>query len=182
MENGWSRLHSSGVTAGAFYRVFTANSDYWLCQTNYIISQQNQKNCFLVSRIAYWLRFSETLEEIPEGYLFLCPVEHLRDDDGRWLSNPECPVYWSLDPSGNQRLSPEEASGRGFPALKLQAIVWMKSWDESIYEALSRFHAAKGFDLNSQDVARHFGYPLYELSSATNSAHSGYQFLCLALT
>ncbi|KAJ7094128.1 hypothetical protein C8R44DRAFT_989790 [Mycena epipterygia] len=128
-------------------------------------------SAFLVSGIDYWLEFSETPEKIPEGYLFLCPVEHLRDDNGRWVPNPECPAYWSLDPSGNQRLSPEEASGGGFPAFKLEMDVLMKFWHESVYAALSRFHAGKGFDPNSQDLARHLGYPLYELSSPTNSAH-----------
>ncbi|KAJ7094157.1 hypothetical protein C8R44DRAFT_552109, partial [Mycena epipterygia] len=99
----------------------------------------------------------------PEGYLFLCPAEHLRDENGRWLPNPECPAYWSLDPSGNQRPSPEEALGLGFPSLKLEMHVALNSWHKGVYEALSRFHAAKGFDPKSQDIARHFGYPLYEL-------------------
>ncbi|KAJ7094190.1 hypothetical protein C8R44DRAFT_387016 [Mycena epipterygia] len=172
-KNGWSRLHSSGVTEGEFHRILTIDTgaDYWLCQANYIISQQNQKNCSLVFRIAYWLRFFGTPEKIPEGYLFLCPVEHLRDDMGRWVPNPECPAYWSLDPSGNQRLSPEEAFRLGFPSFELDVTVVMKSWHESVYAALSRFHAGKGFDPNSQDLARHLGYPLYELSRPTDSAH-----------
>ncbi|KAJ7094184.1 hypothetical protein C8R44DRAFT_386920 [Mycena epipterygia] len=170
MENGWSRLHSSDVTGPIFHNVSVA-SDHWLCQANYIISQQNQKNCFLVSHIVYWLGFSETPEKIPEGYLFLCPVEHFRNENGRWVRNPECPAYWSLDPSGNQRLSPEDASRRGFPAFKLEMDVHMNSWHESVYAALSRFHAGKGFDPNSQDLARHLGQPLYELSCPTDSAH-----------
>ncbi|KAJ7094167.1 hypothetical protein C8R44DRAFT_547634, partial [Mycena epipterygia] len=99
----------------------------------------------------------------PEGYLFLCPIEHLRDENGRWVQNPACPAYWSLDPSGNQRLSPEEASGLGFPSFELEMTVDMKSWHESVYDALSRFHAGKGFNPNSQDLARHLGRPLYEL-------------------
>ncbi|KAJ7094199.1 hypothetical protein C8R44DRAFT_718609 [Mycena epipterygia] len=177
MENGWSRLNSSCVTED-FCGVsqYGAFPDYWLCQANYIISQQNQKNCSLVFRITYWLRFSETPQRTPEGYLFLCPAEHLRDENGRWVPNPECPAYWSLDPSGNQRLSPEEASGLGFPSFELDVTVVMKSWHESVYAALSRFHAGKGFDPNSQDLARHLGHPLYELSRPTDSAHSGYQF------
>ncbi|KAJ7094170.1 hypothetical protein C8R44DRAFT_553525, partial [Mycena epipterygia] len=99
----------------------------------------------------------------PEGYLFLCPEEHLHDEHGRWVLNPECPPYWSLDPSGNQRLSLEEASRLGFPSLTLESRVLMKSWHESVYPALSRFHAGKGFDSNSQDLARHLGHPLYKL-------------------
>ncbi|KAJ7090019.1 hypothetical protein C8R44DRAFT_553047, partial [Mycena epipterygia] len=92
-------------------------------------------------------------ENLPKGYLFLCPLEDLRDDDGRWLPNPECPAYWSLDPSGSQRLSTEEASRLGFPALELETNIWGVSWDGSFYAALSRFHTGKGFDPNSQDIA-----------------------------
>ncbi|KAJ7079679.1 hypothetical protein C8R44DRAFT_654033, partial [Mycena epipterygia] len=103
---------------------------------------------------------------LPEGYLFLCPMEHLRNHDGRWLRNPECPAYWSLDASGRQRLSPEEASTLGFPTLNLDMSVGGRSWDEGIYAALSRFHAGKGFNPNSQDLARHLGQPLYKLASA----------------
>ncbi|KAJ7079687.1 hypothetical protein C8R44DRAFT_722859 [Mycena epipterygia] len=49
----------------------------------------------------------------------------------------------------------------------------LESWKESVYAALSHFHASKAFDLNSQDIARHLEYPLYEISSnlKTESAH-----------
>ncbi|KAJ7078360.1 hypothetical protein C8R44DRAFT_565748, partial [Mycena epipterygia] len=99
---------------------------------------------------------------LPEGYLCLCPLEDLQDCDGKWLQNPEYPAYWSLDPYGSQRLGSEEASSLGFPSLEFEMKVWMKYWPESVYTALSCFHAAKGFDPNSQDLARHLGHPLYE--------------------
>ncbi|KAJ7079701.1 hypothetical protein C8R44DRAFT_654024 [Mycena epipterygia] len=121
----------------------------------------------------YQLSFSGPSEKLPEGYLFLCPMEDLRDDGSRWLRSPEFPAYWSLDPSGSQSLSPEEASSLGFPTLKFEMLVSVTSWDESVYAALSRFHAAKGFDPNSQDLARHLGKSPYELSSpGVDSAHS----------
>ncbi|KAJ7127917.1 hypothetical protein C8R44DRAFT_555944, partial [Mycena epipterygia] len=97
----------------------------------------------------------------PEGYLFLCPLENLRDDEGRWLANPECPAYWSLDDSGSRRLSPEEASTIGFPSMKLETYVYGRS---SVYAGLSRFHAGKGFNPNSQDVARYLGQPIYQVT------------------
>ncbi|KAJ7755486.1 hypothetical protein B0H16DRAFT_715739 [Mycena metata] len=40
----------------------------------------------------------------------------------------------------------------------------MRSWDASVYAGLRKFHRAKGFDPDSQDVARHLGYPLYQVS------------------
>ncbi|KAJ7095561.1 hypothetical protein C8R44DRAFT_989486 [Mycena epipterygia] len=103
-------------------------------------------------------------ENLSQSYLFLCPLEDLRCENGTWSRNPDCLAYWSLDPLGRQRLDREEASSLGFPALKLEINVSGYSWDESIYAALSYFHAGKGFDPNGQDVARHLGLPLYELS------------------
>jgi hypothetical protein len=52
--------------------------------------------------------------------------------------------------------------------------VWGKSWDASVYTGLRQFHQAKGFDPDSQDVARHLGQPLYQLLSETDGsfAHS----------
>jgi hypothetical protein len=52
----------------------------------------------------------------------------------------------------------------GFPTLEWKSTVCRKAWDARIYAGLSQFHAAKGFDPNSQDVARALGHPLFELS------------------
>ncbi|KAJ6540642.1 hypothetical protein B0H19DRAFT_896387, partial [Mycena capillaripes] len=71
--------------------------------------------------------------------------------------------YWSLDPSGGGRLSMEEASRIGFPSIEFSTSVHRKSWDGSVYAGLQTFHKAKGFDPESQDVAKHLGYPLFEL-------------------
>ncbi|KAJ7133136.1 hypothetical protein C8R44DRAFT_557341, partial [Mycena epipterygia] len=104
----------------------------------------------------------DSSKNLPEGFLFLCPLEDLRDDDGRFLRHPECPAYWSFDPSGMQRLSREEVSVFGFPSLEFKMVVYAYCWDQAVYAALSRFHAGKGFHPTSQDLARHLGQPLYE--------------------
>ncbi|KAJ7095565.1 hypothetical protein C8R44DRAFT_553951, partial [Mycena epipterygia] len=105
----------------------------------------------------------QTSTKLPQGFLFLCPLEGLRSHNGIWLRNPECPAYWSLDPSGSQRLNPEAASRLGFACLQLEMNVHGRSWHESVYTALSRFHVSKGFDPNGQEIARHLRQPLYEL-------------------
>jgi hypothetical protein len=51
-----------------------------------------------------------------------------------------------------------------FPPKQLTTRIGMKFWDESVYIGVRKFHAAKGLDPDSQDVARGLGYPLYELS------------------
>ncbi|KAJ7104845.1 hypothetical protein C8R44DRAFT_550953, partial [Mycena epipterygia] len=111
----------------------------------------------------YYLEFSGPLENIPEGYLFLWPLEDFRSNNGTLLATPECPAYWALDPSGGRRLYPENASNLGFPSLQFTMEAEVSSWPENVYKALSRFHAGKGFDPNSQDIARHLAHPLYEL-------------------
>ncbi|KAJ7230812.1 hypothetical protein C8J57DRAFT_1010032, partial [Mycena rebaudengoi] len=71
--------------------------------------------------------------------------------------------YWSLDPSGAQRLGSEEAERIGFPLLSVSMFVETHSWDDLVYAGILEFHHAKGFDPYSQDVAREFGYPLIEV-------------------
>ncbi|KAJ7845002.1 hypothetical protein B0H14DRAFT_2584898 [Mycena olivaceomarginata] len=76
--------------------------------------------------------------QIPNNVLFLTldSIIHLQAADGTLIERPECPAYWSLDPAGTPRLSPDEASRLGFPALK---------WRSRVYAGLRQFHAAKGF-------------------------------------
>jgi hypothetical protein len=101
------------------------------------------------------------------GYLFLCPPKHFQTGPSsfRW---PECPTYWSLDPSGVEHLGIEDATALGFPSISLSTEIRGLSWDGSVYTGLHQFHQAKGFDPDSQDVARHLGEPLYYLAAETD--------------
>ncbi|KAK7006303.1 hypothetical protein R3P38DRAFT_2794044 [Favolaschia claudopus] len=83
---------------------------------------------------------------------------------------PECPAYWSLDSSGVERLSTEEASRLGFPVISPKTEFYGWSWEDSVYTGLREFHQAKGFHPDSQDVARHLKYPLFDLSSKAENA------------
>jgi hypothetical protein len=58
----------------------------------------------------------------------------------------------------------EDASALGFPSISLSIGVIGDSWDASVYTGLRQFHQAKGFDPDSQDVARHLGERLYQLA------------------
>jgi hypothetical protein len=99
-----------------------------------------------------------------EGYLFVCPPEDFQTKENlfRW---PDNPAFWSLDSSGAVPLNAEGARNLGFPILQLHTVAHGLSWDRSVYDALGRFHRGKGFNPESQEVAIHLGYPLYELSS-----------------
>ncbi|KAJ6512457.1 hypothetical protein C8R45DRAFT_776158, partial [Mycena sanguinolenta] len=72
--------------------------------------------------------------------------------------------YWSFDQSGAERLAPEDAANLAFPSFRLSTEVEENSWDASVYAGLRQFHEAKGFDPDSQDVARHLGHPLFQVS------------------
>ncbi|KAJ7223428.1 hypothetical protein GGX14DRAFT_658107 [Mycena pura] len=100
----------------------------------------------------------------PKGFLFLCPATDLRTDDGSMLQHLDSVAYWSLDPTGIERLSAEDAKDLGFPAIKLKMTAWGHSFNGSVYDGLREFHQAKGFNPDSQDVARHLGCPLCELA------------------
>ncbi|KAJ6555892.1 hypothetical protein B0H19DRAFT_947793 [Mycena capillaripes] len=102
--------------------------------------------------------------ESPEGFLFLCPEKdfHVGPFSFWW---PECPAYWSLDPLGVERLTAEEATELGFPSVRFNTIICGRSWDASVYAGLRQLHKAKGFDPDGQDVARHLGDPLWQLSN-----------------
>ncbi|KAJ7214843.1 hypothetical protein GGX14DRAFT_320901, partial [Mycena pura] len=99
----------------------------------------------------------------PQGFLFLCPATDLLLDDSTVLQHLDSVAYWSLDPAGIKRLSAEDAMDLGFPAIELKLIAHGDFWDGSVYDGLREFHQAKGFNPDSQDVARHLGYPLYEV-------------------
>ncbi|KAJ6518417.1 hypothetical protein DFH09DRAFT_1373442 [Mycena vulgaris] len=102
---------------------------------------------------------------IPPGYLFLCPLRDLPSEIPSHFRLPSCPAYWSLDPSGAERLSTQGVEELGFPGLEFKMEVLASSWDESVYTGIRKFHEAKGYDRYSQDVAQELGCPLYQVLS-----------------
>jgi hypothetical protein len=58
----------------------------------------------------------------------------------------------------------EDATALGFPTISLSTKIWGKYWDAIVYAGLRQFHRAKGFDPDSQDVARDLGHGLYQLA------------------
>lgn len=77
---------------------------------------------------------------------------------------PDCPAYWSLDPTGTERLGAETAICFGFPTIQLITEVEGCFWNAGVYAGLRKFKEGNGFDPGSEDVARHLRYPLYQVS------------------
>jgi hypothetical protein len=122
----------------------------------------------LLRDVFFNVEISASADDPPLGYLFLCPAKDFQTDPGL-LSFPYCSAYWSVDPSGTERLSTEESQRLGFPSIQFTIDVQGFSWDASVYDGLRQFHQAKVFDPESQDVARYLGEPLYRLSNELDS-------------
>ncbi|KAK6996453.1 hypothetical protein R3P38DRAFT_3628152, partial [Favolaschia claudopus] len=150
----------------------------WLSQANHIFRlsaiKSNFRDYVLITECQFRIHLEADDDALweklpPGGYLFVCPTQDFRGvrTTFKW---PECPAYWSLDPSGVERLSMEQASELGFPAIYTETWCRGFAWDDSVYAGLREFHQTKGFDPDSQDVARHLGYPLYQLTSDTGES------------
>ncbi|KAJ6530691.1 hypothetical protein B0H19DRAFT_1384609 [Mycena capillaripes] len=172
MKDGWTRYNSGDVVDTKIWlRLQTLNTGVWLSQANHIFNRlrilSNFKDYVFVDEIQFRLKIPATTVDLPDGYLFLCPKSDFKIGplSFEW---PDCPAYWSLDSSGVECLSMEQATELGFPSIQLFTEIWGKSWDASVYAGLRQFHQAKGFDPDSQEVARHLNKPLYRLSKEMN--------------
>ncbi|KAJ7509617.1 hypothetical protein B0H11DRAFT_1253501 [Mycena galericulata] len=138
----------------------------WFSQATHILSSLQITDSYEEYVLEFLLRLEEHL---PDGYLFLCPLNDLQTPADGFFQTTDSQAYWSLDASGIQKLSVEEAVSLGFPALVLQVGIFSTKWGEYEYGALRQFYQAKGFDPDSQDVARHLGYPLYQIYPQTGA-------------
>ncbi|KAJ6462970.1 hypothetical protein C8R45DRAFT_1220440 [Mycena sanguinolenta] len=166
MAGGWTRLESNDmVDRMAWVEFSTSDNGLWLSQANHIFTalqiSSNLQHYVILCRVYFELTLSASEGDSPQGFLFLCPLKHFHT--GPSLKWPDSPAYWSLDKSGAGQLTPEDAANLGFPSVLSTNILGF-SWDASVYAGLRQFHKAKGFDPDSQDVARHLGHELYQVS------------------
>ncbi|KAJ7679293.1 hypothetical protein DFH06DRAFT_1415366 [Mycena polygramma] len=141
----------------------------WISQANHILGRlgitSNLDKYMVVHNVTFWVKVSPSdLALEPEGFLFLAPVIDFQTGPSTFTWPQRFPAYWSLDPEGVNILSMDEATQLlWFPSIKLSVQIAGYSWDDRIYAGLRQFHQAKGFEPDSQDVARHLGQPLYQL-------------------
>ncbi|KAF7336128.1 hypothetical protein MVEN_02160000 [Mycena venus] len=170
MENGWTRYRACDIGKRTLrLHLWYWNLECWLSQANYVFGRhqisENFQDYVVVDDIAFEICLSAECHS--PGYLFVAPVKDFETGPSsfRW---PDYPLYWSLDASGGKRLSAEAADELGFPALQLNTSIGGKFWDTDIYAGLFRFHHGKGFDPTSDEVARHLGDQLYQVSGKTD--------------
>ncbi|KAJ7679419.1 hypothetical protein DFH06DRAFT_510807 [Mycena polygramma] len=173
METGWTRFHTRNMSrCFRFGNLYNSPklAEGWLSQANHVFTRLNitsrLEDYGVVNGLDFWVEIPEpqAAERSPLGYLFICPTTDLRSGPSSYCW-PVCPAYWSLDATGMERLSTEEATRLGFPAIEFKTWVEVYSWDASVYAGLRRFHQGKGFDPVSQDLARHLGLPLFEVAN-----------------
>ncbi|KAJ6524192.1 hypothetical protein B0H19DRAFT_1276637 [Mycena capillaripes] len=175
-DNGWTRFNSNDLP-GQTVELRVWHQGPWLSQANQILTRlqitSHLEDYLLACHVCFKMEISAIVADPPAGFLFLCPAKDLQiaPSSFRW---PDCSAYWSFDPLGVKRLSTEEATAVGFPSIELYMEILERSWDTGVYAGLRQFHKAKGFNPDSQDLARHLGDPLYRLSTEMDPpfAHS----------
>ncbi|KAJ7064450.1 hypothetical protein C8F01DRAFT_768315 [Mycena amicta] len=167
LQNGWVRYSIGPENAGqtvelSIPRRSTTINSIWLSQAGHIFNSLNMRDKFDSYFLAHgWPEVEFTVpDNAPHGYLFFSPT-----GSRRLLPKKPFQNFWSLDPQGREQLSWKEARKRGFPKLMIFNDFSTFQWDASVYEEIRAMHIAKGFNPDSQDVARHLGYPLFELVS-----------------
>ncbi|KAJ7605161.1 hypothetical protein FB45DRAFT_1042604 [Roridomyces roridus] len=178
MGTGWTRFNCADIQGRkislSVYYDGGSTRYSWLSQANYIFKCTGVTSSFhnygFVEEIFFEVDVSSLLPEdgIPTGYLFLCPFGHfMTGTDSNTFRWPPRPWFWSRDAAGRSPLSSEEAATQGFPSITLSTELEGYACDASVYAGLREFHAAKGFDPESQELAIQFDYPLFELSRAS---------------
>ncbi|KAJ7642180.1 hypothetical protein FB45DRAFT_1022883 [Roridomyces roridus] len=166
-ESGWIRVDSACVrdTYCLHANVDPAIPKAWMTQASHIFAslgiQKNRHNYVFFDCLRLMMHFSGSPDNLPPGYLFLFPQQVDR-----------CPAYWSIDPFGVERLTPEEAVGMGFPEFQLDMKILVLFWLDELYAAMREVHAAKGYDPDTLDVAKDLGYPLYKSPCETEELHA----------
>ncbi|KAF7334330.1 hypothetical protein MSAN_02377800 [Mycena sanguinolenta] len=176
LPNSWIQ-YDSHQTPELQFRLSSASSEIrkaWLAQANRIFTELHEvdhvEDYVCVDQVQFNLRIDNKchIDHDPVGYLFVCPAQDFRaniEPQMHLYQWPACPAYWSLDPSGADRLSTEDAKNLGFPAIHIETIMVGRSWDHSVYKGLRQFHEGKGFfNSDSGEVARQLGYPTLVLS------------------
>lgn len=119
--------------------------------------------------IAFDLAFEHTLR--PEGtshevHLSLAPIIVKYQGSRVTVDYPQSDYfYWSSDPKGTARLTPEQGDSLGIPRLRFALLHAGNWWHKYQYNAIREYFKAKGFDPYRYDVTRSLGLPPPEMES-----------------
>ncbi|KAJ7792133.1 hypothetical protein B0H14DRAFT_3160438 [Mycena olivaceomarginata] len=116
-------------------------------------------------------------------YLFLLnPQVEVLDNQLTIINPPDAEkYYWAFDPAGLHQLTHAIAEDIGLPTPEFTIVLRGLVLEEKETKLIREFHAAKGFDLESQDVAIAMRYPLVDIEAIKRSAHEASLHLTILL-
>jgi hypothetical protein len=130
--------------------------------------------CFLDLRLHGFTLRGTFMTDAPSDkvYLFLFPPQvEILDGQLTVINPPDAEKsYWAFDPAGLDQLTHEIAEDIGLPTPKFVILLEGLFLEEKETHLIREFHAAKGFDPESQDAAIAMGYPLVDIESIKKSA------------
>ncbi|KAK7013002.1 hypothetical protein R3P38DRAFT_1514587 [Favolaschia claudopus] len=134
----------------------------WLSQAGYVLSQLSLEVdvCSIVRCVDVKMIMHPSKPSVHEAELSLPPLSAFLTPDGTHLQYPTEQPCW-FDPVRNEPLSMDKAEMLGLPAIELTIDVTSVYIDKSTLQQLREFHQGKGFDPDSQEIAKHLGYALY---------------------
>ncbi|KAJ7469405.1 hypothetical protein B0H11DRAFT_2283857 [Mycena galericulata] len=148
MANGWERqaviADTTVFTNSCIFLSYESNKfadmsisinfdgpESWLSQANHIFDQLNvaskKETYALVESVTFELFVTRPGFDRRSGYLFVCPPDDFRLPGSSSFRWPDCPAYWSIDPTGAERLTTEAARLLGFPILEFRTRVKLSS-------------------------------------------------------
>ncbi|KAK6983800.1 hypothetical protein R3P38DRAFT_3112382 [Favolaschia claudopus] len=167
MPTGWTRVLLCGdEILGASFQLELARGDQeqgtsWFSQANYSFDRVGLE-CSYVDQVHV---FCEVTGSAPPSlhkiWLFLPPYQAFLSTDLTRYCFPDDEPYWSFDPSGKGHLSSNEAIALELPHCQLEISVYHTFVDEALLKDLHTFHTSKGFNPDSQEVAKYLGLPLF---------------------
>ncbi|KAJ6563963.1 hypothetical protein B0H19DRAFT_1233144 [Mycena capillaripes] len=185
LPTGWTRVEYLDSHHRLRMKITLVDEDdarkWWFSQLGYVRAQLQDAISFddemvFVIRIGFDCSFNTPPDNFTlqgtfmaaaptdDVYLFIfSPKVDLVD--GRFiLTSPPAAerYYWAFDPAGLDRLTCQAVEDLGLPVPEFSTWLGGARWDKTRHNMVRDFHAAKGFDPCSQDMAIAMGYPLVD--------------------
>ncbi|KAJ7787185.1 hypothetical protein B0H14DRAFT_287748 [Mycena olivaceomarginata] len=191
MSTGWTRVEyqddpilDSVAHCGMGYHAASNVEKWWLSQQAYVHKHlQGVIAANVPSHFITRIRFHCILDHQLDGftlrgtfmadapsdkvYLFLFPPQvEILDGQLTIINPPDAEkYYWSFDPAGLDQLTHKIAEDIGLPTPKFMIEHYGLFLGEEETNLIREFHAAKGFDPESQDVTIAMQYPLVDIEA-----------------
>ncbi|KAJ7356437.1 hypothetical protein DFH08DRAFT_849051 [Mycena albidolilacea] len=198
MPTGWTRVeypdnpnldsHHLVTYSGIAYPAVSHVEKWWLSQQAYVHKHLQgvivadvphfitsiQFGCILDHQLDGFTLQGKFMIDAPSTkvYLFLFnPQVEVLDGQLTVINPPDAEkYYWAFDPAGLNQLTHKIAEDIGLPTPKFMTSPRGLYLQEEDTNLIRDFHAARGFDPESQDAAIAMGYPLVDIEAMKRSA------------